>query len=256
MDTHIKGPAENGQGAIPGMRALRTLFSKAFSTLTSNNTNVADGATVTIGTKVYTFKTALTPTEGEVLIGADADASLLNLIRAINHSGTPGTDYSVAAANPDVTAATAVTAHAFQVRATANGALGNLVATSETSATLSWTGAYLAGGLERSTAAGDRILLKTIGASVTTPLLVELLEVLKTAFNGTSPVVSIFSTNLDGSGGTTEIAIADIVTDGPFETRLIYQDKIYYVRYTAATGVPTAGEIWSFARVASIGYTS
>lgn len=87
--------------------------------LTSNNTNVSDGNTVKIGEKVYTFKTALTPTEGEVLIGADADASILNLARAINHTGTPGTDYQCAASHPAVSSSAAVTAHTITVTAKA-----------------------------------------------------------------------------------------------------------------------------------------
>lgn len=118
----------------------------ATGTLTSDNTNVANNDTVTIGPKTYTFKTALTPTEGEVLIGASADASLLNLINAINHTGTPGTDYSCAAAHISVTAAVSVTAHAFAITAIAAGTGGNAIATTETSAHLSWGGATLAGG--------------------------------------------------------------------------------------------------------------
>lgn len=118
--------------------------------LTSNNTNVSDGHTVTIGDKVYTFKTSLTPTEGQVLIGADADGSLLNLIRAINHTGTPGTHYSVAAANAYVTADAAVSAHAFNVKSIAAGIGANSIATTDTSATLSWGAATLTGGGEYS----------------------------------------------------------------------------------------------------------
>jgi hypothetical protein len=87
----------------------------AGTSLTSNNTNVSDGDTVTIGEKVYTFKTSLTPTEGEVLIGGTADASLLNLIRAINHTGTPDTDYKCAAANTTASADSAVASHAFKI---------------------------------------------------------------------------------------------------------------------------------------------
>jgi hypothetical protein len=119
---------------------------KATGTLTSNNTNVSNNDTVTIGTKTYTFKTALTPTEGEVLIGGSADASLLNLIRAINHSGTAGTDYSVAVANTQVTAATSVTSHTFAVTAIVGGTGGNSIASTETAATLSWGATALAGG--------------------------------------------------------------------------------------------------------------
>src|SRR4051812_26191113 len=72
----------------------------ASDTLTSNNTNVTAADTVTVGTKVYTFRASLTPLEGEVLRGGSADASLLNLIRAINHTGTPDTDYKCAAVHP------------------------------------------------------------------------------------------------------------------------------------------------------------
>ena len=48
--------------------------------------NAANNETVTIGMRVYTWKTALTASSAidEVLIGASADASLDNLISAIN----------------------------------------------------------------------------------------------------------------------------------------------------------------------------
>lgn len=117
------------------------------STLTSNNTNVSDGDQAVIDTKTYTFKTALTPTEGQVLIGGSADASLLNLIRAINHSGTPGTDYSCAAAHPTVKAATSVTSHTFAITSLIPGSQVNAIATTTpVGATLSWTGTTLASG--------------------------------------------------------------------------------------------------------------
>lgn len=73
--------------------------------LNTNGVNIAAGFTVEIGSKAYQFVSVLTPVEGEVLIGADADASMNNLKNAINYTGTPGTDYSCAAAHPEVTAA-------------------------------------------------------------------------------------------------------------------------------------------------------
>lgn len=127
----------------------------ATGTLTSDNTNVADGETVVIGSTTYTFKTALTPTAGQVLIGANADASLLNLIRAINHTGTAGTDYAnlgvTSVANTQVSAASSVTAHAFAVTALAAGLAGNAIASTETSAHLSWGAATLTGGTDSAT---------------------------------------------------------------------------------------------------------
>jgi hypothetical protein len=258
LDTHFRGAAVAGSGAVPVTRGLQTIFAKATQVLTSDNTNVADGATVTIGTTVYTFKTALTPTEGQVLIGADADGSLLNLIRAINHTGTSGTDYSVAAAHTLVAANAAVqTGHKLLITSLTDGTASNAIATTETSAHLSWAATTMSGGRAAvTTTAGDRIILQTNGASLTSPLLVELLSVIETAFSGTSPVVSIHSTLLDGTGAQTEIAIADIVTDQAPETRVITADRIYYVLYTAGTGLALAGNIYSFARVQGMGFTS
>lgn len=53
----------------------------------------SDWDTVSIAWITFTFKTALTPTAWEVLINTTADAASLNLERAINGTGTAGTDY-------------------------------------------------------------------------------------------------------------------------------------------------------------------
>lgn len=53
----------------------------------------SDGETVTINGVVFTFKTTLGTTAGQVLINSTADAAALNLSRAINGTGTSGTDY-------------------------------------------------------------------------------------------------------------------------------------------------------------------
>ncbi len=123
------------------------------STLTSNNTNVTDGDTVTIGSTVYRFKNTMSQAY-DVKIGADADASLLNLIRAINGSGTVGTDWFVGTAvHPTVSAATSVTSHAFLITSKAKGTAQNAIATTDTATTLSWTGSTLANGAD---ATGDQ----------------------------------------------------------------------------------------------------
>lgn len=112
-------------------------YNGTVGTLTYDNVSgPTDGQTITIGSKVYTFKTSLTPTEGEVLINGGGDAALLNLIRAINHSGTPNTDYKCAAANTQVTAATSVTAHAFDV--TVITADGTVIAMTSTATHFTW----------------------------------------------------------------------------------------------------------------------
>ncbi len=125
---------------LTGALAVGTLTSGA-----SGAVDVTAGDTVTIGSTTYTFRAAVA-LNNEVKVSGTADGSLLNLIRAINNSGgTAGTDYSVSAANPDVTAATSVTSHAFVVTAKNNGT-GAAVATTETAATLSWGGTTLASG--------------------------------------------------------------------------------------------------------------
>lgn len=119
--------------------------------LTSDNSgNVTNGKKVTIGDIVYTFKTALsvTPTAYEVLIGSDADDTLLNLKKAINAEAGAGTKYGVGTvANPYVTSGN-VTAHAITVTAVEDSAAENAVVTTTDEATLSWGDTTLADGGE------------------------------------------------------------------------------------------------------------
>jgi hypothetical protein len=65
-----------------------------------------DTETVTIGSKVYTFQASLTDVDGNVLIGVDEDASMLNLVRAINLGAGSGSLYAASmTANTDISAA-------------------------------------------------------------------------------------------------------------------------------------------------------
>jgi hypothetical protein len=109
-------------------------------------TNVSNNDTVTVGSQTYTFKTTLTPANYEVLIGADAAASLTNLRHAINNSGgTPGTDYQVPAANTSASAS-AISGSNLPLVALVAGTSGNSISLSETAAQLSVTGSTLQGG--------------------------------------------------------------------------------------------------------------
>ena len=110
--------------------------------ITSDATSPDDGDTVTLDTKVYTFKTNLTPTEGEVLIGASAAIALDNLLSAVNHTGTPDTDYKCAAAHPTVTATTNTDTTQL-IAAKTKGVAGDLIALEETSAHLTVDAATL-----------------------------------------------------------------------------------------------------------------
>ena len=119
----------------------------ATNTLTSNNTNVSAGNTVTVNGVVYTFRAAVADV-GDVKIGADADASLTNLARAINATGgTPGTDYLVQIAHPTVSSGT-VSAHAITLTARTKSAGGNALTLAKSAATLTVGGASFSGGID------------------------------------------------------------------------------------------------------------
>lgn len=65
-----------------------------------------DGDFVTLGLITYTFKTALTPTAGEVLIEATSADSVLNLVAAVSGGAGAGTKYATGtSASPNITVA-------------------------------------------------------------------------------------------------------------------------------------------------------
>lgn len=137
-----------------------TAASGTFADVTTNPTT---GETVTIGTRVYTFKTALTPADGEVLIGASASATVTNLGHAINGTGgTPGTDYYVTAADPLVTDTDNGTG-TLTLTAIVKGYGGNsiVLATTDTNGTVS--GATLTGGV------GDLVFTSGIADEASPP---------------------------------------------------------------------------------------
>lgn len=119
-------------GTVPGLRAVATIVS-------DNSANATATRLLTIAGKQYTLvPSGNVSFEGAVLIGASADATLANIIAAINHTGTPGTQYQAAAAHPTVQADASVTAHTVTLRARTPGTAGNAltVTTSETTYTV------------------------------------------------------------------------------------------------------------------------
>jgi hypothetical protein len=143
--------AESGGGGIVVVKAYYpgAVLGLAFASriLTSTNVQVTANDTVTIDGKVYTFK-AVPAVEGEVDIGADADGSLLNLSRAINHTGAPGVDYVCADQHPTVVADALLVGHTLGVSARIAGTGGNAIVVSEVAATLSWASGNLTGGTD------------------------------------------------------------------------------------------------------------
>ncbi len=211
-----------------------TTYSETLGTgvFTIAGADVAAADTITIGNRTYTFRSALTgvkatglltvsgvftagevvniegisytfraslssPTQAfEVLIGADAAASLDNLKKAINDSGTEGTHYSVDTyAHPLVTATTNTDTTQL-VEAREYGTHANRYRLSETCANGAWGSSFM-GTVVTTEVAGvanvpDEILIQA-SAAVT-------LDVLKDAINGTA-VTAVVGT--DYSVGTT-----------------------------------------------------
>jgi hypothetical protein len=99
----------------------------ATQTVGTDGTAPSTNDTITVNGLAYTFKSALTPADYEVLIvGGDADATLLNFLHALNATGgTPGTDYQVPAAHPTVSADTTLTDNIATLSARTPGTPGN-----------------------------------------------------------------------------------------------------------------------------------
>ena len=151
-------PVTNGIPTIPAASATNILFE-------TGGANVSRGSTVFIGGSTYTFTNAITTAKMtsafnvNVLVGTTFDASLSNLIAAINFGKGAGTVYTAngTLANQTVTASSLLTGidgmtnHGFIVTANANyaGASGNNVPTSTTATNLTWAmGGYLVGGVD------------------------------------------------------------------------------------------------------------
>lgn len=130
------------------LKSTITAAVAATATLTSDETQPDAGDTVTVGDQVYTFVEALTPVYGgprsyipnEVLIGADADTTLANLVKAINQTATAGTNYSLGTVQNPLVSAAAVSSHASVMTARSTGVAGNDIVKAEDSDHLDWDG--------------------------------------------------------------------------------------------------------------------
>lgn len=173
---------------------------------------ILNDQTVTIGSRTYTFKTSLTGSADEVLIGADLTASMLNLKKAINGEATAGTNYgtgTVAHADVDCTGSTATTC---SLRAKVAGAAGNAIATTETSTVASFGAATLTGGYDNSFYAvvvdDDTLKLATsyANAIAETPVTIDITD----TGTGTHTLAST-------AGGVAEVmedAVRDMISPG------------------------------------------
>ena len=119
----------------------------ATDTLTHSGVNVTAADSVTVAGKVYTFVTPIGTTEGNVLIGIDANTTMDNLILAINLGAGGGTKYVAAAAHPTVSAANRA-GSATTLSAKTKGVAGNALALAKSAVTLTVGGPLFTGGID------------------------------------------------------------------------------------------------------------
>ena len=104
---------------------------QAQGTLTVD-TQPSNGDTMTIDVKVYTFQTVLTDVDGNIEIGSDLATTQLNILNAINLTGTPGTGYAASMTIHPTVSAAAFAANDMVLTAKVGGSAGNTIATTET----------------------------------------------------------------------------------------------------------------------------
>lgn len=243
----VSGQPSNNDTFVLGsqtytLKSTITAAVAATATLTHDGTNVENGKQVVVGDQTYTFKTTITPVYGgprsyipnEVKIGADADASLGNLVKAINQTGVAGTDYSMGTVKNPLVSAAAVAAQATVMTARATGAAGNSIAKSEDSAHLDWdgAGATFTGGV--STVANE---IK-IGADAATTL-----DNIKKAINGTGTPGTEYSVGTVANTQATATTNADTTQDFEAITGGVAGNSVVFTESMANTTISGSGTL-------------
>ena len=198
-------------------RYLEAALVSATGTLTFT-ANPLNTETVTLGASVYTFNTVL-GAAGSILIGADEDASLDNLVAAINGDAGEGTLYGTGTVvNASATAAIGPTSAQLTATAITAGTAGNTVASTETVTGGSWSAATLAGGAE--IPAASRFGLQTLPPTVTG---VRWIEMRNRSFTdgGAASLQATFQVNAADAAGaanamtTTPTYYFDVIEEDP-----------------------------------------
>tara|TARA_R110000772_G_C13310278_1_gene440221 strand:- start:12926 stop:15094 length:2169 start_codon:yes stop_codon:yes gene_type:complete len=118
---------------------------KATGTLTLT-ANPLDTETVVIGTQTYTFLTSFVDAAANVLIGADAAASLDNLRAAVNLEAGAGSLYGTATVLNTLASASELPNDQMVATAHLGGVAGNSTSTTSTVTGASWADTTLLGG--------------------------------------------------------------------------------------------------------------
>lgn len=219
---------------------VTALSEASASTTLTLSTTPSDGDMVSIDGNTYVFRTSLTnsgTTPYEVLINGSAGGAVAKLKLAMNLTGTAGTDYGTGTLiHPTVTAGT-VSGSTLPMTAKALGTSGNNLQTSVPVGTVeSFTGAFLAGGVNP---VPNQVLL---GVALTNQL-----DNLKSAINATTGAGTVYST------GTA--VHPQVVAGTKTGTTLLVTDNDYAVTNAsiATTNPTTTGTVlaWGATTLAS-----
>jgi hypothetical protein len=135
-----------------------TAATPAASTITIDpTTDVSDGDTITLGSKVYRFKTTPIAINDVKRDGTTTATTLDNLKAAINGTGTPGTEYFTGTVkNADLSAGTQAS-HVLPITAFDAGTAGDALVTTRTGTMITLPGGTFASGTPR--VAGDTVTI-------------------------------------------------------------------------------------------------
>ena len=210
---------------------------RASATVTVGTT-VSDGDTITIDGITYTWKTALTPSANQVLIGVSAATNLSNLAAAIADSGVRNTNYGTGTTQQTNVFVSALTSSVLTLTAYKGGTAGNSIAISKSAAQITLSGATLTGGSGTDT---------TVGAGWTKP------------FSGTNTAMYRPSAgnqfylnvldNAPGAGLATEARIsgfevATSATAGTFQFPTVSQRATNMFARKSVSGAPQTARPW------------
>jgi hypothetical protein len=127
----------------------------------------SDGEQVVLGTETYTWRTAITPsTPNEVLIGtggsaaARMEASIDNLVKAINLTGTDDVEYGAGTAKNASASAVKASVVTLEAVARVPGVAGDAIVTTETMTNGAWAGGGTMGSGSDMSLLGDAVTVE------------------------------------------------------------------------------------------------
>ncbi len=270
FNTIVEAVVEGGDGNLVTL-ALATggTWVPNIGTLTLTG-NAVDAETVTIGTTVYRWKNTLALAY-DVKIGANAAASIVNLVAAINANGTAGTHYFAGTLVHPTARAYDGAGDTVVVHTNSNTiltAVGTLIATTETMTNASWGAATLADGTDGTnvtfvvtgnaiacTFAPDYSTVSDFEAAFAADATVAAIARIKTA--GTTPLyvllngagADVFSATAFAGGGSTASAYPTSLTNEAIGKKVPFpcDEAVYLIRSVAGSGTMTATvRLWGY----------